>query len=73
MLSEPDAGWQGRRGLVHAALLEDRAELAAFDVYMAGPPAMCRAARVAFAAAGLPDGQLYYDSFEFNWAPSSTT
>ncbi len=66
VLSEPDAGWQGRTGFVHDALLADHAVLADFDVYMAGPPPMCRAARAAFAAAGLPDAQLYYDSFEFN-------
>lgn len=70
VLSEPDPGWQGRSGFVHDALLADLqskgAALADFDVYMAGPPPMCRAARAAFAAAGLPDAQLYYDSFEFN-------
>jgi CDP-4-dehydro-6-deoxyglucose reductase len=76
VLSEPDAGWTGRTGWVHDALLSDyleggrgAAKLADHDVYMAGPPPMCRAARAAFAAAGLPDDQLYYDSFEF----SSTT
>jgi CDP-4-dehydro-6-deoxyglucose reductase len=70
VLSEPDAGWRGRSGWVHEALLADLAEagvsLAGFDVYMAGPPPMCRAARAAFAAAGLPDAQLFYDSFEFS-------
>lgn len=71
MLSEPDAGWTGRTGWVHDAILQDhvageRADLAAHDVYMAGPPAMCRAAREAFRAAGLPDDQLFYDSFEFS-------
>ena len=77
VLSEPAAGWRGRSGFVHDALLADLAGFAAsappwgaaladFDVYMAGPPPMCRAARAAFAAAGLPDAQLYYDSFEFN-------
>lgn len=67
VLSEPEPGWRGRSGLVHDALLADHpAGLASFDVYMAGPPPMCRAARAAFAAAGLPDAQLYYDSFEFS-------
>ena len=66
VLSEPDPGWPGRSGLVHDALLADHAALAGFDIYMAGPPPMCRAARAAFGAAGLPDAQLYYDSFEFN-------
>lgn len=67
VLSEPDAGWTGRTGWVHDALIADhRADLMQHDVYMAGPPAMCRAAREAFRAAGLPDDQLFYDSFEFS-------
>lgn len=67
VLSEPDPGWRGRTGWVHDALIADhRADLAAHDVYMAGPPAMCRVAREAFRAAGLPDDQLFYDSFEFS-------
>lgn len=66
VLSEPDPAWSGRRGWVHEALLADHArDLADHDVYMAGPPAMCRAAREAFVAAGLPEAQLFYDSFEF--------
>jgi len=67
VLSEPDAGWGGRTGWVHDALVADhRDDLAAHDVYMAGPPAMCRAAREAFHSAGLPDDQLFYDSFEYS-------
>lgn len=71
VLSEPDVDWRGRTGWVHDAILADHAanhgaDLAAHDVYMAGPPAMCRAARAAFRAAGLPDDQLFYDSFEFS-------
>jgi len=67
VLSEPEPGWSGRRGWVHEALLEDRrADLAAHAVYLAGPPAMCVAARAAFRAAGLPDDQLHYDSFDYS-------
>lgn len=52
-------------GLVHAAVLADHPDLAAFDVYMSGPPAMIDAARSAFLTKGLNAERLYYDSFEF--------
>ncbi|HEX7030149.1 MAG TPA: CDP-6-deoxy-delta-3,4-glucoseen reductase [Gammaproteobacteria bacterium] len=65
VLSEPDAGWQGRRGWVHETVIEDHADLAAHDVYMAGPPPMIAAAKAAFLAAGLPYEQLFFDSFDF--------
>jgi CDP-4-dehydro-6-deoxyglucose reductase len=65
VLSEPDPGWQGRRGFVHAAVLADYPELDDVDVYMAGPPVMIEAARDAFAAAGLPQDRLYSDAFEY--------
>jgi CDP-4-dehydro-6-deoxyglucose reductase len=60
---EPD--WRGRRGLVHEAVLADCADLAAFDVYAAGPPAMIEAIRARFPAHGLPAGQLFFDSFDY--------
>ena len=65
VLSEPDAGWQGRCGWVHEAVLEDIPDLSGYDLYMAGPPVMITAARTAFAAAGMPDEQMHYDSFEY--------
>jgi CDP-4-dehydro-6-deoxyglucose reductase len=52
-------------GLVHDAVLADHPDLAGFDVYMSGPPAMIEAAKKAFAGHGLPDDRLFYDSFEF--------
>jgi CDP-4-dehydro-6-deoxyglucose reductase len=65
VLSEPDADWEGRSGWVHDAVLADISDLAGYDVYMAGPPPMVVAARDAFRAAGLPDEQMHYDSFEY--------
>jgi CDP-4-dehydro-6-deoxyglucose reductase len=50
---------------VHDAVLHDHPDLAAFDLYMSGPPAMIDSARAAFRARGLPQDRLYYDSFEF--------
>jgi CDP-4-dehydro-6-deoxyglucose reductase len=43
VLSEPDAGWQGRTGWVHEAVVEDFPDLSGFDLYMAGPPPMVSA------------------------------
>lgn len=65
VLSEPDPDWQGRSGWVHEAVLADIANLADFDLYMAGPPPMVAAARDVFTAAGMPADQLHYDSFEY--------
>ena len=60
-----DAGWTGRTGLVHAAVQAEHPDLAAFDVYASGPPAMIEAIRAEFAARGLPREQLYFDSFDY--------
>ena len=57
--------WQGRTGLVHAAVLEDRVDLAAYDVYAAGPPALVEAIRHEYTERGLPSEQLFFDSFDF--------
>ena len=65
VLSEPDADWSGRSGWVHEAVLEDIENLADYDLYMAGPPQMIAAARAAFIAAGMPETQMHYDSFEY--------
>ncbi len=54
-----------RQGLVHEAVLADHPDLARFDLYMSGPPALIDAGRHAFVAAGLPDDRLYYDSFDY--------
>lgn len=59
-------GWTGRSGLVHeAALAELGADLAQYDVYASGPPAMVEAIRHAFVERGLPRGQLFFDSFDY--------
>jgi len=65
VLSEPDDDWTGRRGWVHEAVTEDFDDLAGYDLYMAGPPPMVKAGRDAFRAAGMPDQQMHYDSFEY--------
>ena len=67
VLSEPkdDDQWDGRTGWVHDAVLADMDNLAECDVYMSGPPQMIDASKTAFAAAGVPDEQMFSDSFEF--------
>jgi CDP-4-dehydro-6-deoxyglucose reductase len=57
--------WTGRTGFVHRAVLEDHPELAAYQVYACGAPAMIDAARADFSAAGLPAEEFFADSFTY--------
>ena len=61
----PQDAWQGRSGLVHRAVLEDHADLAAWQVYACGAPAMIDAARAGFAAHGLPPEEFFADAFTY--------
>jgi CDP-4-dehydro-6-deoxyglucose reductase len=54
-----------RAGWVHEAVLRDYPDLAAFEVYAAGPPAMIEAMRAGFPQQGLPRERLYFDSFDY--------
>ena len=67
VLSDPEqAASSGLRlGLVHEAVLDDQPDLAGYDVYMSGPPAMIDAGRKLFIDAGLAESRLYYDSFDY--------
>jgi len=65
VLSEPDDDWPGRTGWVHEAVVADFPNLSGYEMYMAGPPPMINAGRDAFRAAGMPDEQMHYDSFEY--------
>lgn len=65
VLSEPDAHWPGERGLVHEAVLRAHPDLTGYEIYMAGPPAMVHAGKLAFVQAGLDADHLYYDSFDY--------
>lgn len=64
-LSEEGGAEEAFRGFVHDAVLDRYPDLSGHDVYMSGPPAMIDAARAAFLQGGLPERQLFYDSFEF--------
>jgi CDP-4-dehydro-6-deoxyglucose reductase len=65
VLSEPTSSWTGRRGLVHAEVLNDHALLDGFDIYASGPPAMIDAVRAGFALHGARAEHLYFDSFDY--------
>jgi len=63
--AQADDCWQGRHGWVHEAVLDDHHSLAEVDVYAAGPPPMIAVIQELFPAQGLPQGRLFFDSFEF--------
>ncbi len=63
-ISEPDADWTGRTGLVHQVAHElygDR--LPQFEIYLAGPPAMAEAAQMMLYEAKVPGDQIHFDQF----------
>jgi len=65
VLSEPEPGWAGRIGFVHAAVLQDFDELGGCEIYAAGPPAMIEALRSEFPRHGAAADRLYCDSFDY--------
>lgn len=65
VLSEPDAGWTGRTGLVHEAVMQDHPDLAGFQAYVCGAPVMCEAALRDFTARGLPKDEFFADVFSY--------
>jgi CDP-4-dehydro-6-deoxyglucose reductase len=69
VLSAGSMQWTGEHGLVHEAVLRGVADLAKYDIYAAGPPAMIAAIRAGFSAAGAASERLYFDSFDY--APDS--
>lgn len=62
-----DDAWEGRRGLVHQAVIEDLPDLSGHEVYACGAPAMIDAARTDFTTrCGLPDTAFFADSFTYS-------
>jgi CDP-4-dehydro-6-deoxyglucose reductase len=63
--------WDGRRGLVHQAVMADFPDLSGHQVYACGAPAMIEAARRDLTGRnGLPDDAFFADAFTFaNDAP----
>ncbi len=68
VLSEPvdEDNWQGKIGLVHKSVVEHYPDLSGFDVYLSGPPSMVKAGMDLFYEKGLPETQIYSDSFEYS-------
>lgn len=68
VLSRAGAEWEGRRGYVQDAVLQDCPDLSEHAIYLCGSPVMIAAAREAFLAAGANPAHLYADSFTFQHA-----
>ncbi len=66
VLSSPVDSWPGKSGWVHEIVLHDIKNLSDFDIYMAGPPAMLRAAKESLLCEDISEDQLHYDPFEFS-------
>jgi CDP-4-dehydro-6-deoxyglucose reductase len=68
VLSEPleEDNWQGETGYVHESVIQQYPDLSGFDVYLSGPPPMVKAGMDLFYEKGLPETQIYSDSFEYS-------
>jgi len=68
VLSEPleEDNWQGETGFVHNAVVEKYPDLSGYDVYLSGPPPMVKAGMDLFYEKGLPESQIFSDSFEYS-------
>ena len=68
VLSQPEEGddWQGKTGHVSEAVVAEYPDLSGYDVYLSGPPAMVKSGMDIFYARGLPETQIYSDSFEYS-------
>lgn len=69
VLSEPrdEDRWRGDTGWVHEAVTHYYPDLSGHQVYASGPPPMIDALHRLFPEHGLPEDQLFYDSFEFSY------
>ena len=59
----PEDQWTGRTGFVHAAVLQDIADLSGHQVYACGAPVVIDAAQRDYLAHGLPAEAFFADSF----------
>jgi len=65
VLSEQAAGAPHEAGFVHEAVLRRIADLAGYDIYAAGPPAMIDAVRAALPRQGADPDRIRIDSFDY--------
>lgn len=61
----PETQWQGHQGYVHQAVLNDFADLSAFDIYVVGPFEMAKVARQDFIKQGALTTHVFGDAFAF--------
>lgn len=68
VLSDPldEDNWQGETGFVHESVVKHYPDLSGHDVYLSGPPPMVKAGMDLFYEKGLPETQIYSDSFEYS-------
>ena len=68
VLSAPaaDDNWQGETGFVHECVVKHYPDLSDYDVYLSGPPPMVKAGMDLFYEKGLPETQIFSDSFEYS-------
>ncbi len=62
----PGDGWEGRRGLVHQAVLEDFPDMRGQELYACGSTLMVQTAVPAFLSHGLEEGACFSDAFVLN-------
>ena len=62
----PGDGWEGRRGLVHQAVLEDFPDMRGQELYACGSTMMVQTAVPAFLSHGLEEGACFSDAFVLN-------
>ena len=65
VLSDAAAGWTGRRGLVHDAVLRDTERFGVADIYVSGPPAMVETVRREFVLHGADPARLFFEAFDY--------
>jgi len=65
VLSEPSPAWEGRRGLVHEAVLAEIDGLVHHEIHVSGPPQMIEAARRDFTGQGVPESAMAFDAFDY--------
>ena len=65
VLSNADAAWSGRQGMVHEAVLRDVERFGTADIYASGPPAMVEAVRREFPLRGADPAKLFFESFDY--------
>ena len=68
VLSRPSDQWQGRRGHVQHAVLQDLPDLSEHSIYLCGSPTMINDAKQEFLAHGADMEHIYTDGFSFQHA-----